>query len=217
VIVAAPLFFNMAGCGLAQWLPIWLMDDSTNFSEISTRYDTIGLLGLGATVPALLFYIPWFIHPLKPNTTQETTDPLYQEKKNLGQKVNWFSGTWLQMKTLTPCLNLIMGASAFGFWSTFLTIINQTMVDFGYTDEFTGLMGFLVIVVATVLSTIAVDTLKTPKLMDLGAKLVSFAIVVCWVIFLLLTQIYRKNVFMSESLLFTGALGFYYFFMGTCY
>jgi hypothetical protein len=121
------------------------------------------------------------------------------------------------MKTLTPCLNLIMGASAFGFWSTFLTIINQTMVDFGYTDEFTGLMGFLVIVVATLLSTIAVDTLKTPKLMDLGAKLVSFAIVVCWVVFLILTQIYGKNVFMSESLLFTGALGFYYFFMGTCY
>lgn len=207
----------MAGCGLAQWLPIWLMNDSYEFSTISANYDTIGLISLGTTVPALLFYIPWFIHPLKPNSNQETRDEISQEKHRLGAKVGWFSGTWLQIKTLMPCLNLIMGASAFGFWSTFLTIINQTMVDFGYTDEFTGLMGFLVIVVATFVSTIAVDTLKTPKLMDLGAKVLSFAIVICWVVFLLLTTIYGKDVFMSDSLLFTGAIVFYYFFMGTCY
>ena len=124
----------------------------------------------------------------------------------MGTKINWFTGTYLQIKNFTPCINLIMGACAFGFWSTFLTIINSTMVDFGYTDEFTGLMGFLVILVAVVVSTFVVDVLKTPKLMDLGMKVMAFLIVLCWGSYYLLTQIYGGNVFMSQSMVFTVAI-----------
>ena len=76
VVVAMPLFINMAGCGLAQWLPIWIMNDSNDLETISDNYDTITLIGIFTAVPSLLLYIPWLCHPLKPNEPESHGDEI---------------------------------------------------------------------------------------------------------------------------------------------
>ena len=229
VIVVLPLFMNILGNGAAQWFPIFLMDDTHEDSVIHARFSTIHMMSMFACVPSLLLFIPFWLWPLKPRmstksdvkATEEYKILLVEhqtqvaEEKNLN--IGWWKGTILTVMTRMPLTNLIIGAAAEGMWSTWLTVANSEMINFGYTDLFTGGINFALVMVGVILSLCLSWNMNTPKKMDLGLKVTSLLVTLCWTAFTLFKVLYGGNIFMYQSTVFTGCLLFYYFLMGTAY
>jgi MFS family permease len=83
VIVVLPLFMNILGNGAAQWYPIFLMDDTHEDSLIHERFSTIHMMGMFSCVPSLLFFIPFWLWPLKPRISIKSDVKATEEYKPL--------------------------------------------------------------------------------------------------------------------------------------
>lgn len=182
LVVCLPLYFMMLGNGLAQWFPIFYMDDTLDKNIIYDRYSTIKILGMFAGLPVLLLYIPFWLWPIT-NKNERFSDKKHKDsleeailhnaivKKE--EPIGLIKGTFLTLTSLIPLTNLLMGSVANGLWGTFCTISNSIMVDFGYSDQFSGLISLIYVLLGTVYASWISYHMDTKKKIDQALKVFS--------------------------------------------
>ena len=69
VVVSLPLYCFMLGNGMAQWCPMYFMNDTLDKATIYDRYQTLKLLGIFTCAPAILTFIPFWLY--RPPINQE--------------------------------------------------------------------------------------------------------------------------------------------------
>ena len=119
------------------------MDDTLDFKAVSDRMDYISYIGLFSTVSSLVFLLPFLFSSLEIvtyNKLAKTEEP------------EFWKSIKMQCTNKMCLINLILGACADGFWSCFVSISNSTMVDFGYSDVNTGALGFVFIIIGTIVA-----------------------------------------------------------------
>ena len=116
-----------------------------------------------------------------------------------------------------PGTNLIILSMAIGFWSTFLVIANENMIDFGYEGAFTGMMGFISVVTGTFIATIFTNCLKSSKAIDTGMKVFSALLLWCWGVFAFMKLYYGEDKTIHLNTIFTTCILINYFLFAIGY
>ena len=105
-LLPLPFMCNAIGNGIGLFLPVYLMNDSEDFDEIYNVMKIINGFSLIATLPSVIFLIPYLIWkidkelPVLPLITAGTIFYLKFYIEKLPEvKIGYFEATWLVLKS----------------------------------------------------------------------------------------------------------------------
>ena len=220
LIVCLPLFIDMLGSGIAQWYPIYLMDDTVDENLIYQRYNTIKMFGMLACLPAVLFYIPFQLWtPLinKEDIQQKKNNEelqLLQYNESTQEPISWIQGVFLTVTSIIPFSNWLMASAGNGIWTTFQTISNSTMIELGYSDKYAGVVSQIFVVQGTPYALYISYIMDTKKKLDKSMKIFSLLLLQVWSAIAFMKIFFKGNETIHENMQFTSSLILFYVAMG---
>ena len=206
LILTLPMFFNMLGDGFGLWFPIYMMDDSLDGVVIDQKMDTINIIAMIATVPSMLLLLPFVTSGVKPRAADNGFE-IEEKLEKIDRSLGIFQSFEICFKDKMSMFNLFAASISNGIFYMLMTISNTAMVDFGYSDGFTGAIGFIYVIAGTLIGSLIVQIFD--KQIDSGIKMSSMANFFGFTIFLIIKLVYQ-GCHENNDTWFTICIIFYY-------
>ena len=209
-ILTTPTFANMLGDGVGLWIPAQIINNTLDINLISKRMKLIRIIGMISCVPTLIQILPFQFTKSRILQKHRSTDS--QKPNAIVNKLGFIESIKTQLTNKTSLLNFFMGIYTIGLVWLFISISNTTMANFGYSDQFIGLIGFCYLLFGALCGFVLVKVFG--RKIDLGIKVVTFTLLQAWTSFLLLTYNFDQKSDISNNIYFTVCLVIVYFIIG---
>ena len=136
-----------------------------------------------------------------------------ENSDTIGQKFGFVKSIKIQLTNKNSLLNFILGIYLMGLVWVFTSLSNTTMSQFGYGDQFVGLIGFCYLLFGSICGTIIIKVFETNT--TLGIRVIIFALFWSWFGFFIMITCFGSNSDISSNIYFTVCLVTIYLLNGT--